>query len=183
MANGEQLTLSRKWNLLEELKDAQYRRGFVEGHVKDTIAFQLRMLRKAINWEQRDVAERLGNPKLQPMISRYENPDYGRYSISTLLELASVFDVALVVRFAPLSELVQWDWAANAATLCPASFDRDKSFLDMAAQIQNERDQMDKKQACRGLPVMPKEQEDQSKLSQTEPRLGNWGAPKEASAA
>jgi transcriptional regulator with XRE-family HTH domain len=147
MDNAEQLSLSRKEKLLEELKDAEYRRGLVEGHAKDTIAFQLRVLRKAQGWEQRDVAERLGNPNLQPMISRYENPDYGRYSISTLLELASVFDVALIVRFAPFSELIEWDWTSNAATLCPASFGNDGKLTRLATQIRTEqefnaRDQM-----------------------------------------
>jgi transcriptional regulator with XRE-family HTH domain len=97
----------------------------VEGHAKDTIAFQIRQLRKAEGWEQRDLARELGNPKLQPMISRYENPDYGRYSITTLLELAAAFDVALAVRFVPFSELVEWDWASNEQTLRPAPYARD----------------------------------------------------------
>jgi transcriptional regulator with XRE-family HTH domain len=139
VANGEQSILNPKERLLEELRSSEYRRGFVEGHAKDTIAFQLRMLRKAKGWEQRDVAEELGNPKLQPMISRYENPDYGRYSITTLLELASVFDVALVVRFAPFSELLKWDWSSDAATLCPSSFEKDQELTTIAAQIRNEQ--------------------------------------------
>lgn len=139
MANGEQLTLNHKERLLEQLKNADYRRGFIEGHAKDTIAFQLRTLRKAMEWEQRDVAERLGNAKLQPMISRYENPDYGRYSISTLLELAAVFDVALVVRFAPFSELVGWDWSSDAVTLCPASFEDDVKLAQLSKQIEAEK--------------------------------------------
>src|SRR5947208_5457179 len=119
MTRGQQSTLSPKERLLNELRDPAYRRAFVEGHATSTSAFQVRMLRKKRNWEQRDVAHRLGNDKLQPMISRYENPDYGRYSISTLLEMAAVFDVALIVRFAPFSELVKWDWSSNASTLCP----------------------------------------------------------------
>lgn len=140
MANEEQLTLNHKAELLQALKDLEYRRGFVEAHAKDTIAFQLRQLRKAEGWEQRDVAERLGNPSLQPMISRYENPDYGRYSISTLLELASVFDVALVVRFAPYSELLEWDWSSNANTLCPASFEKDKRIVKIGVEIRTEQE-------------------------------------------
>lgn len=135
MTTVEQLTLNRRMQLLEELHDLDYRRGFVEGHAKDTIAFQLRMLRKANGWEQREVAERLGNSKLQPMISRYENPDYGRYSIATLLELASVFDVALVARFAQFSELLEWDWSSDAKTLCPASFEEDVRLKQIAAHI------------------------------------------------
>lgn len=118
--------------LLEEIKEPEYRRALVEGHAKDTIAFQIRQLRKSYGWEQRDLAKELGNVKLQPMISRYENPDYGRYSISTLLDLAAAFDVALVVRFAPYSELVEWDLTATNKTLSPAPYAKDKHLASLA---------------------------------------------------
>jgi transcriptional regulator with XRE-family HTH domain len=124
--------------LLDELKDPDYRNGFIEGHAKDTIAFQLRQLRKAKEWDQRDLANALGNPKLQPMISRYENPDYGRYSITTLLELAKALDVALVVRFASLSELVEWDWKATDETLLPATYSDDRGLLQLAEAASHE---------------------------------------------
>lgn len=175
MANGEQLTLSHKERLLEELRDAEYRRGFIEGHAKDTIAFQLRMLRKAEKWEQRDVAEKLGNPKLQPMISRYENPDYGRYSITTLLELASVFNVALVVRFAPFSELLEWDWSSDAATLCPSSYEKDERLAEIASQIRNEQVRAAMAQAKNSAaPFAHENAPEQSKpVSQSSTPLGN----------
>ena len=135
MANGGFGTMNRDFKLLEQLKDPEYRRGFVEGHAKDTIAFQIRQMRKAEQWEQSDLArEAFGNPKLQPMVSRYENPDYGKFSVSTLLELAAAFDVALVVRFAPFSELVEWDWNSNEATLRPAAYRRDARLRALAAQ-------------------------------------------------
>lgn len=125
MSNGQQTISNPKLDLLRELVDPEYRRGFVEGHAKDTIAFQLRQMRLAENWEQKDVAAKLGNSKLQPMISRYENPDYGKYSITTLLDLAAAFDVALAVRFVPFSELVEWDWVSNDQTLRPSPYTRD----------------------------------------------------------
>jgi transcriptional regulator with XRE-family HTH domain len=136
MNSGGQLDTNRKADLLQELENREYRRGFVEGLAKDTIAFQIRQLRKSKDWEQRDLARELGNPKLQPMISRYENPDYGRYSITTLLELADVFDLALVVRFAPISELVEWDWQSTAQTLAPASYAQDKRLSLLAKRIE-----------------------------------------------
>lgn len=120
--------------LLSELEDRNYRDAYVEAHAKDTIAFQLRQMRLAEDWEQKDVAAKLGNPKLQPMISRYENPDYGRYSVTTLLELARVFDVALVVRFAKFSELVRWDLHKTSATLQPASYTHDAELHGMATE-------------------------------------------------
>jgi transcriptional regulator with XRE-family HTH domain len=139
MDNGTRLNTNPKLDLLRELEDAEYRRGFVEGHAKDTIAFQIRQLRKAEGWEQRDLARELGNPKLQPMISRYENPDYGRYSITTLLELAAAFDVALLVRFAPFSELVEWDFNSTAHTLSPARYSKDKRLAVLAKLAEEPR--------------------------------------------
>lgn len=130
MATGESLitTSSPRENLIQELRDHAYRRAFVQAHVGDSIAFQLKAMRLAQCMEQRDVAALLGNPKLQPMISRYENPDYGKYSVNTLLELADAFDVALIVHFAPFSELVDWDENPSSDRLCPPSFDRDEGL-------------------------------------------------------
>lgn len=137
METGIREVLTPRQRLIAQLQEAEYRRGFVEGHATDTIAFQLRAMRKAEGWEQRDVAEKLGNRKLQPMISRYENPDYGKYSISTLLELAAAFDVALAVRFVPFSELVDWDSSANPAKVCPPSFEKDEKLQKMADEPYN----------------------------------------------
>lgn len=125
MENGTLLNSSPERELVKQLEDSEYRKAFVEGHATDTIAFQLRAMRKSRGWEQKDVAEKLGNRKLQPMISRYENPDYGKYSISTLLELASAFDVALAVRFVEFSELVEWDLSTDRSKERPASFTED----------------------------------------------------------
>jgi transcriptional regulator with XRE-family HTH domain len=132
---GTQSNTNPKLDLLRALEDVEYRRGFVEGHAKDTIAFQIRQLRKAKGWEQRDLARELGNPQLQPMISRYENPDYGRYSITTLLELAAAFDVALVVRFAPFSELIEWDWQSTSSTLAPNSYSKDTRLVKLEREV------------------------------------------------
>jgi transcriptional regulator with XRE-family HTH domain len=129
------LTIKNKVEkLVSELRDPQYRQMYVEANTKDTIAFQLRRMRLAREWEQKDVAAKLGNPKLQPMISRYEDPDYGRYSVTSLLELAKVFDVALVVRFAKFGELVRWDLHKTAATLQPASYTDDVELSAMATE-------------------------------------------------
>src|SRR5271168_2099270 len=132
MANGRQSPLKPEQKLAQQLQDPEYRRAFVEGHATDTIAFQLRAMRKKKAWEQKDVAEKLGNRKLQPMISRYENPDYGKYSISTLLDLAAAFDVALAVRFVPFSELAEWDLSVDTAKECPASFADDAGLARVA---------------------------------------------------
>jgi hypothetical protein len=44
----------------------------------------------------------------QNAISRLERPDYGKATLTTLRRLAAAMDVALIVRFVPFSELVDW---------------------------------------------------------------------------
>ncbi|HEV3042099.1 MAG TPA: helix-turn-helix transcriptional regulator [Candidatus Angelobacter sp.] len=123
MSCSETLVKVDPERLVTQLMDAKYRKAFVEAHAKDSIAFQLRMMRKAKEWDQRQLAEHaFGDPKLQSMVSRYEDPDYGRYSLNTLLELAAAFDVALVVHFAPFSELLDWDETPVERKIAPKSF-------------------------------------------------------------
>lgn len=119
MGNGVQSPLLIEDRISHELKDPDKRRALLEARTMDTIASQLRTLRMAREWEQADVAEKLGNRRLQPMVSRYENPDYGRYSVRTLLELAEVFGVALVVRFEPVETEGQASRVTGAAVKAP----------------------------------------------------------------
>jgi transcriptional regulator with XRE-family HTH domain len=173
MEFGRQLDSRPEKRLVEQLKDPDYRRAFVEGHATDSIAFQLRAMRKSEGLEQKDVAERLGNRKLQPMISRYENPDYGKYSVSTLLELATVFDVALAVRFVPFSELVEWDLSSNPAKECPAPFEKDTKLEEIS---QGPREQeLSARVAGKPSPTGPSIYDEQwsKRDSQKRPSLGS----------
>lgn len=44
----------------------------------------------------------------QNVISRLENPYYGKQTITTLKRMATVYDVALIVRFVPFSQLINY---------------------------------------------------------------------------
>jgi transcriptional regulator with XRE-family HTH domain len=78
----------------------------VESHVNKGLAYQLRAMREARGWSQEELAEVVGMP--QTAISRLESPSYGKLTITTLKRLANVYDVALMVRFVPFSDLVNW---------------------------------------------------------------------------
>lgn len=41
-------------------------------------------------------------------LSRLESPDYGKQTISSLKRIAEALDVALVVRFVPFSQYINW---------------------------------------------------------------------------
>lgn len=90
----------------------EYREAFVESEISVGIPFQIRAMREGRDWTQKDLADRSG--KLQSVISQLEDPGYGRLTLSTLRRLAAAFDVGLMVRFVPFSEL-----AGRASNLSP----------------------------------------------------------------
>jgi hypothetical protein len=87
--------------LFEKLLKRPYRHSYMAEHVRRGIAYQLRALRDQHNWKQGEFAKQLGKP--QSVVCRLEDPSYGKVTIQTLLEVASVYDVALQVRFVTYS--------------------------------------------------------------------------------
>ncbi len=99
--------LTNKQNeFLMEIKDKEYRRAFMEEIVGTSLAFQVRRLREARELTQEQLAEATG--KAQETISQWENPNYGKYSLTTLKNLAAAFDVGLLVKFVSFAELADW---------------------------------------------------------------------------
>lgn len=92
---------------VEKLRDKAYRDAYVLSHIRVGIPYQIRALREqeGRKWSQSELARRMRKPP--NVISRLEDPEYGRHTISTLLELASAFDVALLVKFVPYSEFLR----------------------------------------------------------------------------
>lgn len=70
---------------------------------------------------QKEFGQLLGKP--QPIVSRLQNPDYGKYSLQTLLEIASKLDVALLVRFVDYPTFLKVTSDFSDEALRPASFD------------------------------------------------------------
>lgn len=103
----------------ESLKDVEYRREY-SADIGTGLAFQIKLLREKNGWTQDRLAGLTG--KQQETISQWENPDYGNYTLNTLKSLASAFDVALIVKFAPFSELAKWMSALTPERLAPPSF-------------------------------------------------------------
>jgi transcriptional regulator with XRE-family HTH domain len=103
----------------KSLEDEEYRREY-SADVGTGLAFQIKLLREKNGWTQEALAERTG--KQQETISQWEHPDYGSYTLSSLKTLAAAFDVALMVRFAPFSEVVEWNANLTPDRLAPPSF-------------------------------------------------------------
>ncbi len=104
----------------EKLKDLDFRKQFIDAYVDERIAFQIRSLRNKKGKTQPEFAQELGVK--QPLVSSWENPSYGRYSLSTLKKLAKVFDVGLLVSFVPFSTLINWTIDLTPNVIAPPSF-------------------------------------------------------------
>lgn len=112
---------AKQRKFLDSLTDKEYREMFADELVGTSLAFQIRRLREARQLTQNDISGLTG--KAQPTISQWEDPNYGRYTLSTLKELAAAFKVALLVRFVSFSELADWTVDVDPTRLIPPSYD------------------------------------------------------------
>ncbi len=115
-------TISKR--LIDDLHDKAFRDAYVESHVRSGLAFQIRALREARNLSQHELGTLAGG-KSQSAIARLENPDYGKFSLTTLLELASAFDIALLIRFVSFSNLLEAISDLSPDALAVASYGHD----------------------------------------------------------
>lgn len=105
--------------LLERLTNKRYRAAYVEENVRTGIAFQIRTLRGEMS--QADFGKKLGKP--QSVVSRLEDPDYGKLSVQTLLEVAAALDIALLVKFASFPDFIQQTRDVSPAGLSVPAYD------------------------------------------------------------
>lgn len=117
--------------LLKRLKDRSFRRAFAEEAVDVGVPIQIRELRTIRRWTQKRLGEEAGVP--QESVSRAESLSYGRFTLATLKNLAAAFDCALIVRFAPFSELLEWKEQLNAATVTPPDYLSDAALHETVA--------------------------------------------------
>jgi transcriptional regulator with XRE-family HTH domain len=108
---------------LAEIRSKEYRHGLVSAQIDVDLPLQIRSLRKHRGWTQPNLAEATGMK--QPRISAMEKPGGARFNLETLSRLAEAFDVALIVRFAPFSELLDWSDKFNPDELEIANFEEE----------------------------------------------------------
>ena len=122
-------TTNKREQMWESLRDPEFRKQLIDEHISVGIAFQIRSLRDRQKLTQAKLAELLGDKQKQPLISEWENPNYGKYALATLKDLAKAFDVGLLVRFVPFSKLVDWTVDLTSDVIAPASFGEEERSI------------------------------------------------------
>jgi transcriptional regulator with XRE-family HTH domain len=103
--------------------DKELRDEFVADQVRSRIGLMVRAMREqqSRGWTQKELGEAMGG-KPQSVVSRIEDPDYGKHSLQTLLEVAAALDVPLMVDFP------EWeDWLRRTKTVRKSDLER-RSF-------------------------------------------------------
>jgi transcriptional regulator with XRE-family HTH domain len=118
-------SISKK--LMEKLGRKAYRAAYVGEHVRRGIASQIRAMRDQRGWNQGKLSKELGKP--QSVVSRLEDPSYGKVTVQTLLEVAATFDVALQIRFVPFSTFLQQTRDVSTPSMRVVSFGDDFSAI------------------------------------------------------
>ena len=113
--------------LVNRLQDREYRSIFVSEHIDTGLRFQIRALRES-KGSQAQVSKEWG--KAQPWVCKLESPNYGKYSLSTLKEIAEFYDVGLLVQFVPFSALVDWTLKFPKEALRIPAFAQDMGFVE-----------------------------------------------------
>lgn len=151
--------------LVRELTDRDFRNEYMMDQVRTYIAFQIRALREQRRWLQGDLAK--AADKTQSVISRLEDPDYGKLSLQTCLEIAIAFDLPLLVQF------VEWDdWLTRMSNVSPSAL-RKRSF-DANRLLEINRQQSQSAAAAANNPWYEE--------TTLQSRLGSTGAPSSAAA-
>ncbi len=121
----------------DELNEKEMRDAFLAAQLRTKLAAQIRSLRIQRGWSQGQFGESLGKP--QSNVSRLEDREVGRYTLQTLLELASALDVGLVVDFVPYEEFLLRTHDLSPAALEVQSFNRNAldALCQPAAPIQS----------------------------------------------
>lgn len=109
----------------------EYRQAFAEAELRNNLALQIKSNRVERGLSQKDLATLVGTK--QSVISRCEDPSYGRLSLATLLSVANALDVCLQVKFIPYSLMLaeaKW-WSTESSVV--RSFSEEITFYDRSS--------------------------------------------------
>ena len=132
------MKLQSKVDLIRKMiKSKKVRDAFVYEHVRNGIPFQIRTLREERKWTQGKLGEEANKPR--NVITRLEDPNYGKLTLKTLFEIASAFDVGLLIKFVPFSRLLREYEDVSAQGLSAISIASETDVLTRWAHSQDRK--------------------------------------------
>jgi len=107
--------------ILSEFENKEFRDAYVGSRARNIFAYQVKAIREDRGLSQAEFADLLG--KHQSEVSRFEDPDYGRLTVSTMLKIAAALDVALWCKLCSHEEFLLGtaDLSPRALTVPPYS--------------------------------------------------------------
>jgi transcriptional regulator with XRE-family HTH domain len=115
-------TLTKRF--FEKLARKGYRDAYVSENIAMLLSHQIRALREQRGWSQRKFAEELGSHA--SVVNRYEDPEYGKLTVKTLLDIAKAFDVGLIIRFVSFPRLIAQTRDVSPEALQVESFNEEQ---------------------------------------------------------
>jgi transcriptional regulator with XRE-family HTH domain len=97
-------TSKAREQLLAKLDNKEYRDAFIAEQIFTRLPMKIRFLRDSQELTQKQLGDRAGIA--QTWVSKLEDPNYGKLTISTLLKVASALDVGLQIDFVPFSRVL-----------------------------------------------------------------------------
>jgi transcriptional regulator with XRE-family HTH domain len=107
--------LQKRQILAKIRNDKEYRDNFVAEQIYSRLPLKIRNMRIVRRLKQRELAVKAA--VAPEWITQVENPNYGRFTLKTLLKIASALDVALYVDFVPYSRIVNDAFDLNDGSL------------------------------------------------------------------
>jgi len=117
--------------LREEFEDKEARKQYAAELLNAQIALQIKTLRQQRKWSQTKLAKQAG--KHQSQISEMESVDFSAWKVSTLLQLAEAFDLALSVKFESFGKFLDETSRLGRKDLERPSFAQDPAFHEEVA--------------------------------------------------
>lgn len=111
----------RLTRLASKLSDKAYRGSYVVHQTRQFLARQMRALRGEKS--QKEFGEILGKP--QSVVSRLEDPNYGKWALQSVFDVAISLDLAVIVRIVDYPTFLQFTSDMTDAAACPEAYKQD----------------------------------------------------------
>jgi hypothetical protein len=105
--------------LAEKTRRKAYRDSYVASHTRQFLARQMREMRGDRSQTEFGVVL----DKQQTVVSRLEDPNYGKWTLQTLFDVARKQDIAVIVRFVDYPTFFRITSDRTKSTLSPAPYD------------------------------------------------------------